>query len=355
MATFALSDLHGNREIWEFISGFLEPGDELYFLGDAADRGPDGYAILQEVMVDPRVTYIRGNHDQMFVDAALGDSMWKEHWLQYCGGFPTYLSYMDDPKRDELLNWLAHTPIRPVEYVNQQGQTVILSHAGFTPPEVPSDYDLLWDRDHSNDSWGQNPENIVVVHGHNPVSHVRGSATLGEALFYCRNHKVCIDACTFYSEKAVMLNLDTWEEVRIDASGRRVKAQTVLSSSGELLQASRWHADGKSIRNFVLTDDDGYYYLIGKISHWRDIDMRDASVAVEELVRAGYRVQEYAEDSPVGYHLVGNMTNKEAGLHGGEVWISAPVSLIQTDESGRHVAVTSSGSKYLLTSPLRVM
>ena len=35
----ACSDLHGNGELWDKIKDFLQPGDILFMLGDAGDRG----------------------------------------------------------------------------------------------------------------------------------------------------------------------------------------------------------------------------------------------------------------------------------------------------------------------------
>ena len=58
MATYACSDLHGNWELWTEIKKFLKPDDTLYYLGDATDRGPDGWAILKEMLNDSRINYI---------------------------------------------------------------------------------------------------------------------------------------------------------------------------------------------------------------------------------------------------------------------------------------------------------
>ena len=39
---FALSDLHGQRGLWQQVKQFLNQDDKLYFLGDAIARGPRG-------------------------------------------------------------------------------------------------------------------------------------------------------------------------------------------------------------------------------------------------------------------------------------------------------------------------
>ena len=47
MSVYALADLHGNGTIYNKIKNFLKPNDTVYFLGDAIDRGPDGWTILK--------------------------------------------------------------------------------------------------------------------------------------------------------------------------------------------------------------------------------------------------------------------------------------------------------------------
>ena len=72
MSNYAISDLHGNKKLWERAKSFLKPEDTLYVLGDCADRLPDGWDIIKDCLKMPNVVYIRGNHEQMLIDA------WKE-------------------------------------------------------------------------------------------------------------------------------------------------------------------------------------------------------------------------------------------------------------------------------------
>ena len=65
MSVYALSDLHGNLNIWKKIKEFLKPEDKVYFLGDAADRGDYGWEIIKEIIKDNRFIYIKGNHQNM--------------------------------------------------------------------------------------------------------------------------------------------------------------------------------------------------------------------------------------------------------------------------------------------------
>ena len=92
-----------------------------------------------------------------------------------------------------------------------------MSHAGYTPHEMilPSSEDLIWNRDHLWDEWDDNFKNSIVVHGHTPIQIL--AKEIGEtyepgALWYCDNHKICIDNAAFYSGDVCLLNLDTFEE-----------------------------------------------------------------------------------------------------------------------------------------------
>lgn len=45
---FVFTDLHGNGEVWEEIKKFIG-NQPTVFLGDAADRGADGFRIIYEM------------------------------------------------------------------------------------------------------------------------------------------------------------------------------------------------------------------------------------------------------------------------------------------------------------------
>ena len=62
MSIYAFADLHGNGLLWDKIKAFLKPEDRAYFLGDAIDRGPDGWRIMNEIIADERITYIKENN-----------------------------------------------------------------------------------------------------------------------------------------------------------------------------------------------------------------------------------------------------------------------------------------------------
>ena len=228
MSTYAVSDLHGRYDVWRKIKDLLKEDDVLFVLGDCADRGPDGFKILQEVINDPQVIFIKGNHEDLMVNSLRDinryqDEAWYDLHLWYRnGGFPTFEAW-DEAGRD--FSWIRKLDALPhcIEYQNAKGQIVWLSHSGHPPlvhsttgQYVISERSAIWDRDHISMGWHGN-DNLIVVHGHTPVTHLQKYA--GEEIivgkgcvWYCDNHKVDIDMASAFSGKAVLLNLDTWEE-----------------------------------------------------------------------------------------------------------------------------------------------
>ena len=70
---FYFTDIHGNRPLFDAIMKYCHEQDDeamIIFGGDAIDRGKDGYAIMKELLDNPYVVYLKGNHEDMFCNAA---------------------------------------------------------------------------------------------------------------------------------------------------------------------------------------------------------------------------------------------------------------------------------------------
>ena len=70
---FFFTDVHGCRPLFDAIMNYCheqDPEAMIIFGGDAMDRGPDGYAIMKELLDNPYVVYLKGNHEDIFVQAA---------------------------------------------------------------------------------------------------------------------------------------------------------------------------------------------------------------------------------------------------------------------------------------------
>lgn len=227
--TYVIADLHGHIEIYKKIKKIINPEDIVYFLGDAGDRGPEPWECIKTIMSDPQFIYLKGNHEDMLVEAATdyleGDERWNHKSWSLCasnGGMRTLEEWEADPYRKQ---WLAKIKKLPIwDTYDTDERTYVLSHAGFTPwkgdyadvIELPTDEDMMWNRDH----WLDNPKeteidtDVVIVHGHTPIPYVAMDLNMeweGGALWYDNGRKVCIDSGGFFTHEWVLLNLDTME------------------------------------------------------------------------------------------------------------------------------------------------
>jgi len=241
---WAFSDTHGQRWAFDEILSYIGPEDTVYFLGDAIDRGPDGWNILKEILNDPRFKMIKGNHEDMMVLAILTEPGYdsRQQWY-WNGGEVTYKAFRADPNGLEIVRRVQQLPTY-LEYTNPNGIRIRMTHAGFTPDE--NDFpgwgdDLIWDRSHFlHDNWNDEINgNDLIVHGHTPIPYIveeraqiagmtgRNLDNLYDgqteidpgAYWYCGNHKVDIDCGVHYTGITTLLNLDTFDEQVIIGEG----------------------------------------------------------------------------------------------------------------------------------------
>ena len=163
----AVGDIHGCRSLLDELLEEVAPEDrdQLVFLGDYVDRGPDSRGVIERLLELrdrwPQTVFLRGNHEQMFLDY-LEDRQRLPFLIN--GGQTTLESYgggsmpaIPDRHRD-FLNSL------PTSYVRGD---FIFVHAGLRPGTPLADQDeedLLWIRGEFLDSdfdWGK-----TVVFGH---------------------------------------------------------------------------------------------------------------------------------------------------------------------------------------------
>lgn len=218
---YACADLHGMLPLWRQIQEFCDESDTIYVLGDAADRGPDSWETLKEILRDPRVKYVKGNHDVMMLDSWKSD--WQDSYLWLVnGGQVTMDQMLRDPDYEKYLRELTKQPIKRV-YERADGSKVHLTHAGFTILRndfYPDDEDLIWDREHWFDSCDDENSNDWIVCGHTPIL----SSTMKHASLWApmdfnntytvarSGHKICIDGGCFATGRIALLDLDTFEE-----------------------------------------------------------------------------------------------------------------------------------------------
>lgn len=249
---YASADWHGCAEPAHKVFQFLEPDDKLYFLGDAIDRGDNGLSLFYRLTQDPRVVFLKGNHEDIMAKALLELSEvdigfeYMDDWFNN-GGKKTWdsMELLSDEERLKIANTASRLPIE-VKYTSPLGHTVIMEHAGYTPWDLPHrTHDPFWDRAHFNDRYNSNCNNRYMVHGHTPVQYLdfvfgyEGqpphstkewmqlkhkflmNEDMGgwkpEVLFYCNDHKIDIDMCTISSGRIALLDLDSFDTIYFDA------------------------------------------------------------------------------------------------------------------------------------------
>ena len=231
MSVWAFSDIHGNRKLFDAIKNFIKEDDTVYFLGDACDRGEDGWEIIKEILADERFIYLKGNHEDMLVKAffeQMEEDCSNHHEMDlwfWNGGQPTANGMGYDKVKEviNIVNKLSNLPLT-AKYINKNGELIHMSHAGFSMGiDNPTNQEWIWDRTHFLDNKWAGPDNAIVIHGHTPIPSLveklsfynpdlRDEDIQPGAFWYCDGHKICIDCGTHFTGCAVLLNLDTFDE-----------------------------------------------------------------------------------------------------------------------------------------------
>ncbi|MDR1049615.1 MAG: serine/threonine protein phosphatase [Deltaproteobacteria bacterium] len=167
---FAVGDIHGCRDKLDQlllkIDWRPENHEELVFLGDYIDRGPDSYGVVEKVLElksrwRERVVALKGNHEQMFTNFIFGRT---ELQLASNGVAWTMRSYSNNSPFPS-----SHIKFYEDLVLFHETERHIFVHAGMRPGltlDDQSEDDFLWIRDEFIDSaydFGK-----TVVFGHTP-------------------------------------------------------------------------------------------------------------------------------------------------------------------------------------------
>jgi serine/threonine protein phosphatase 1 len=183
---WVIPDIHGcSKTLRALFEYYIIPSkeDELYFLGDYIDRGPDSRGVLDFIMglqeQGFKIHAIKGNHEESCVNACREEknlgrnflgmrkrNISKMAWRQY-GGKETMENFgiqdLNDmpPKYPE---WMDRLPV----FIELQDYLLVHAGLDFSLSEPMSDeYSMLWLRDID-----PQPEKIggrILVHGHVPI------------------------------------------------------------------------------------------------------------------------------------------------------------------------------------------
>ena len=212
--TIAIGDIHGNLEHLEILLNMIPENEQLVFLGDYIDRGPDSYGVINKLKQlekeNPDYIFLRGNHEQMALDACLitSDSSLYMMWVTN-GGRETLQSYYDNNyKVLQDCNWF-----KTLDYF-YENDTTIFVHAGINlsiGPDMNKQHieDMIWMRRwwQSDIDWTQNKK---IVFGHTLTRNMKCPSD--KDIFVSPNGKyVGIDTGCFFSGHLTAYNPDTGE------------------------------------------------------------------------------------------------------------------------------------------------
>ena len=223
---YAISDIHGCLDkylaLLERIS--FSDGDTLFFLGDAADRGPDGIGVIRDLMRRPNVISLLGNHEDMFRKTArcLGKKLTGDerrayertfrNWTERNGGLVTWEAYLrlEPEEQRRILAWMEGLP--GSYEIALGGKAFLLAHAGvgLYQPEKPLSacelHDFIWERMDYRQVYYKNK---LLVTGHTPTAFI-DPAMAGRILQ--RNNHIAIDCGAVYCGRLGCVCLETLEE-----------------------------------------------------------------------------------------------------------------------------------------------
>ncbi len=116
----SLGDAHGSLKWIELSKRAERNSDKIIGLGDLIDRGIHNIDVLkraQELNSSGRYTQILGNHDLLFVNAALGDELSLVNWIRN-GGEKTLDEFRVNPLQKILSKMFGYTPKQSVMFMD---------------------------------------------------------------------------------------------------------------------------------------------------------------------------------------------------------------------------------------------
>lgn len=227
---YVMSDLHGEYERYRKMLELIEftDEDELFVLGDTADRGERPIDILLDMMERPNVCHLMGNHDLMALDIlkTLSAEITEENydtlsradfktevreWLAM-GGEPTLKQFiaLSKEQRADVLDYISDFSF--YEAVDVGDNSYIMTHAGlgdFRKDKKLSEYtarQLIMNRTDPNMEY-YDDKSIYIISGHTPVYFF----TCKNDIIKCGNN-IMIDCGAAFDGRLGCLCLDTMEE-----------------------------------------------------------------------------------------------------------------------------------------------
>jgi serine/threonine protein phosphatase 1 len=167
--TYVIGDIHGClRPLQRLLEKIApQPGDEVIFIGDYIDRGPQSREVVEYLLDLPyRCVFLLGNHEKMLLDYLDGAD---EGLYLANGGLETIQSYGGHAANIPPTHLRFFRNLRPM----YETTDYLFVHAGIRPlvsMEKQNVGDLVWIRQEFFQFIGRFPKPIVF--GHTPFRQV---------------------------------------------------------------------------------------------------------------------------------------------------------------------------------------
>jgi len=228
---YCISDIHGCydefMDLLQKIDFNFE--DTLYVLGDVVDRGRNSIRTLQYVMRTKNIHMLKGNHEEIMINAWVGrnpDDI--ELWL-YNGGEKTAneLENCSSAEQKEILEYLKELPYIFRTQVNNSN--FILVHAGLQISKLDrkllsveqilakqSPEDMLWIREQFYAKQGL-PEHLIIF-GHTQLWNIDRKYKPADGLWRDKKYKdkIGIDGGCVYGGGLYALCLNNMKEYYVE-------------------------------------------------------------------------------------------------------------------------------------------
>lgn len=219
---YCIGDIHGCYKTLKKLISKISKRDsspEFYFVGDYIDRGKNSKKVL-DLLIDLKSIgnlrgAIRGNHEQMFLDAYKSNNKISETiWINN-GAIHTIKSFKHNSTKSNAKDCIPEKYfdfIKSLPYFIELEKYFIV-HAGFNFSNNSPFEDInsmLWTR--KEDYSAHIVENKIIIHGHSPIK----LTELEQNLRFKPNNIVNIDTGCVYTQFSGLgyltaLNLTTFE------------------------------------------------------------------------------------------------------------------------------------------------
>lgn len=223
-----IGDIHGCVDEVDRLLDAIGPGtsDRLCFLGDYVDRGPSPRGVIDRLLslatAGPQCTFLKGNHEDMFLDF-LGYGGHHGQAFLWNGGEMTLASYgvegLTGAPAAERLPPEHLSFLLDLETTARFGQFLCV-HAGLRPTrtlEEQSEEDLFWIREEFIAAPHEFP--FVVLYGHTPQREIR---------MHLPFH-IGLDTGVVYGNRLSCLELESKELLQIRRGGTEVTRSSLAA------------------------------------------------------------------------------------------------------------------------------